>query len=117
MLEAKPKGPVQAFDVGSAGEGVHSVQTAKCKRGDDGHMINSIAKELNNETVLWNANFEDWRAENQSSVRVEIAMKQIAAQRLAICLGHDNMSLALGARRLLLHKMTTGVRTLTRRTW
>lgn len=57
--------------------------------GASNDTINTIAKELNYETVLWNASFEDWRAENQSSAWVETAMKQIAARHVAICLGHD----------------------------
>lgn len=51
--------------------------------------IKAIARELHYKTVLWNASFEDWRPENQPSKWVDIAMKQIAAQPLALCLAHD----------------------------
>jgi peptidoglycan-N-acetylglucosamine deacetylase len=51
--------------------------------------IKAIAKELHYKTLLWNACFEDWRAENQPSRWVDIAVKQIVAQPLALCLAHD----------------------------
>jgi peptidoglycan-N-acetylglucosamine deacetylase len=51
--------------------------------------VNAIAKELNYKTVLWNVSFDDWLPENQSGAWVDVAMKQIVANRPAICLGHD----------------------------
>jgi peptidoglycan-N-acetylglucosamine deacetylase len=63
--------------------------------------VRAIVKELNYEMVLWNADFEDWRTENQPSAWVDIAVKQIAPQPLAICLGHDLLHTAEHLPRLL----------------
>lgn len=57
--------------------------------GSSNDTINATARELGYQTVLWNTSFEDWRPENQPTAWVEIAMKQIEARHLAICLGHD----------------------------
>jgi peptidoglycan-N-acetylglucosamine deacetylase len=51
--------------------------------------VRAIAKGLGYSTVLWNASSEDWRAENFSSAWVDIALEQISAQHIAICLCHD----------------------------
>jgi peptidoglycan-N-acetylglucosamine deacetylase len=51
--------------------------------------VKAVAKELEYRIVLWSASSEDWRAENWSSAWVDIAVEQISAQHLAICLCHD----------------------------
>jgi peptidoglycan-N-acetylglucosamine deacetylase len=51
--------------------------------------VKAIAKELGYRIVLWNASSEDWRAENRSSAWVDIALEQVSAQHIAICLCHD----------------------------
>jgi peptidoglycan/xylan/chitin deacetylase (PgdA/CDA1 family) len=51
--------------------------------------VKSVAKELGYEVVFWNTSSEDWRPENASSVWVKIAIDQISAQHVAICLCHD----------------------------
>lgn len=51
--------------------------------------VKAIAKELDYRIVLWTASSEDWRAENRSSAWVDIALEQISARHLAICLCHD----------------------------
>ncbi len=51
--------------------------------------VRAIAKELGYRTVLWNASSEDWRVENSSSAWIDIALEQISAQHIAICLCHD----------------------------
>jgi len=51
--------------------------------------VRAVAKELGYRTVLWTASSEDWRAENWSSAWVDIAVEQISARHLAICLCHD----------------------------
>lgn len=56
--------------------------------------VRAIAKELGYSTVLWNASSEDWRAENWSSAWVDIALEQISAQHIAICLCHDHPNTA-----------------------
>jgi peptidoglycan-N-acetylglucosamine deacetylase len=53
------------------------------------NTVKAIAKELGYEIVFWNSSSEDWRAENESSVWVDIALEQISAQHIAICLCHD----------------------------
>jgi peptidoglycan-N-acetylglucosamine deacetylase len=51
--------------------------------------VKAIAKELHYKIVLWSVSSEDWRAENWPSAWVDIAVEQISAQHLAICLCHD----------------------------
>ena len=51
--------------------------------------VKAIAKELGYSTVFWNAKSEDWIAEN-SSAWVDIALEQVSAQHIAICLCHDS---------------------------
>lgn len=51
--------------------------------------VKAVAKELGYKIVLWSADSEDYRAENWSSAWVDIAVEQISAQHLAICLCHD----------------------------
>ena len=51
--------------------------------------VNSIAKQLGYEVVFWNATAEDWRPENASSAWVKIAVEQVSAQHVAVCLCHD----------------------------
>jgi peptidoglycan/xylan/chitin deacetylase (PgdA/CDA1 family) len=53
------------------------------------NTVKSVAKELGYEVVFWNTSSEDWRPENASSVWVKIAIDQISAQHVAICLCHD----------------------------
>lgn len=57
--------------------------------GASNRQVNSIAKELKYETVMWNASFEDWQPENQPAGWVDIAMNEITARHLAVCLAHD----------------------------
>jgi len=51
--------------------------------------VKAVAKALDYKIVLWSASSEDWRPENRSPAWVDIAVEQISAQHVAICLCHD----------------------------
>ncbi len=52
--------------------------------------VEAVLKELKYKAVLWNADSGDWKPENQSSAWVDVAIEQISARHLAICLCHDS---------------------------
>jgi peptidoglycan/xylan/chitin deacetylase (PgdA/CDA1 family) len=52
-------------------------------------VVRTVANELNYRIVLWTADTKDWKPENRFTW-VDLAIQQIAAQRLAICLCHDS---------------------------
>lgn len=60
--------------------------------GAHNNSVKAIAKKLKYKTVLWNVDSGDWKAENQPSAWVDVAVEQISKRYLSICLLHDYYS-------------------------
>ena len=53
------------------------------------NSVISVAKRLGYKTVLWNVDSQDWKAENQPTRWVDIAIEGVQQSRRSVCLFHD----------------------------